>query len=195
MMMLLTQSDANASFALAKLLAPRMRNLTLGRSSEFSWPLLASSNAVYVGAERVIVGQLSNFPVKFAYSYDYLGIAALDPQPGEPKLYADPAAVNARDASEDGEAFALVSRFPGPAGQSELFTFTSNSAPARLAAVQWFSTPAGAGAAISRLKAGRRPPPDYFQMILKIRFRAGTPVETTYVRHRALAATVPTAKK
>lgn len=188
-------SDTNASFALAKMLAPRLANLTLGRSSEFSWPLLANNNAVYVGAERVIVNQLRNFPVKFAYSYDYLGIATLDRQDGEPELYADPPAVNARDASEDGEAFALISRFPGPAGQSELLTFTSNSAPARLAAVQWFTTPAGAGEVVSRLKAGGRTLPDYFQMILKIRFRAGTPVETSYVRHRELRATVPSGKK
>ena len=145
-------SDANASFVLGKLLAPQLNNLTLGRSSEFSWSLLANNNVVYVGAERVISAELQNFPVKFAYSYDYMGILNSQPAPGEPELFADPPSVNARDASEDGESFALVSRFPGPAGQSEIATFTSNTAPARLAAVQWFATSTGASDLVKRLR-------------------------------------------
>jgi len=187
-------SEANASFVLGKLLSPHIAHLTLGRSSEFSWPLLANNNVIYVGAERIIAAQLQSLPVKFAYSYDYLGITNARPQPGESPLFADPPAVNAGDASEDGESFALVSHFPGPAGQGEITTYTSNSAPARLAAVQWFTTPAGARDLVERLKKPSGQIPKYYQVILKIKFKAGVPVETAYVRHRELEP-VPTAIK
>jgi hypothetical protein len=188
-------SEANASFVLGKLLSPHIAHLTLGRSSEFSWPLLANNNVIYVGAERIIATQLQSLPVKFAYSYDYMGIATLQPEPGDPSLFADPPAVNARDASEDGESFALVSHFPGPAGQGEIATYTSNSAPARLAAVQWFSTPAGARDVVERLKQPSGRLPRYYQVILKIKFKAGVPVETSYVKHRELQASIPSSQK
>jgi hypothetical protein len=188
-------SEANASFVLSKLLSPHVAHLTLGRSSEFSWPLLANNNVIYVGAERIIAAQLQSLPVKFSYSYDYLGIVNAQPQPGEPPLFADPPAVNAGDASEDGESFALVSHFPGPAGQGEIATYTSNSAPARLAAVQWFTTPAGARDLMERMKKASGRIPKYYQVILRIKFKAGVPVETAYVRHRELETPAPAAMK
>ena len=89
----------------------------------------------------------------------------------------------------------MVSHFPGPAGEGEIATYTSNSPPARLAAVQWFTTPAGARDLVERLRKPNGQIPKYYQVILQIKFKAGVPVETTYVRHRELEATVPAPMK
>jgi hypothetical protein len=78
---------------------------------------------------------------------------------------------------------------PGPAGQGDIVTFTSNSAPARLGAVQLFTTPAGAKQLVSRLKAPNGRIPAHYQVILKVKFNAGVPTETAFIKHRELGPT------
>ena len=188
-------SEANAAFLLGRTLSPHVRHLSMERSSELSWRQLADNNVLYVGAERVILNQLQTLPVPLNFTYEYDGIANHDPKPGEPALFADPPEVKARDASEDGAAFALVSSIPGPAGQGEIVTFTSNSAPARLAAVQWFTTPSGAIELVNKLKEPSGHFPTHYQIILKVKFKAGVPTETSYVRHRELLPPVASDSK
>jgi hypothetical protein len=179
-------SEANAAFLLGRALSPHIRHLSLERSSELSWRQLADNNVLYIGAERVILKQLQTLPLALDFTYEYDGIVNHAPRPGEPELLADPPEVKARDASENGSAFALVSYFPGPAGQGDIATFTSNSAPARLGAVQWFTTPQGAKELASRLKDPNGRFPAHYQVILKVKFNAGVPTETSYVKHREL---------
>jgi hypothetical protein len=179
-------SEANSAFLLGRFLSPHLMHLSLERSSEISWRELASNNVIYVGAERIIAQQLKNLPVALEFTYDYAGVVNLHPQPGEPAVFEDPPEILALDASEDGAAYALVSHIPGPSGQGEMYTFASNSPPARLASVQWFVTPVGAKDLVIHMKGRDGGIPKYFQVVLKIKFRAGVPIETTYVRHRRL---------
>jgi hypothetical protein len=179
-------SEAIAAFLLGRTLSPHVRHLSLEKSSELSWRQLADNNVLYVGAERVILNQLQTLPAPLDFTYEYDGIVNHNPQPGEPALYADPPAVKAQDASEDGAAYALISYIPGPAGEGEIATFTSNSAPARLAAVQWFTTSTGAKELVGRLKQPGGHVPPHYQIILKVKFKAGVPTETSYIKHREL---------
>jgi len=179
-------SEANAAFLLGRTLAPRVPHLTLERSSELSWRHLADHNVLYVGAERVMLKQLQAFPVRLDFTYEYEGIVNHEPRPGEPALFADPPEVKALDASEDGSAFALVSQIPGPAEQGKIITFTSNSAPARLGAVQWFTTASGAKELVEKLGEPTGRVPANYQVILKVKFKEGVPTETSYVKHRQL---------
>jgi hypothetical protein len=179
-------SEANASFLLGRTLATHVPHISLARSSEFSWSQLANNNVVYVGAERIIAGQLQSLPVQMELTYDYTGVRNVHPQPGEPSLFADPVATLANPPSEDGESYALVSRIPGPAGQGEIQAFTSNSAPARMAAVQLLTSPEGARDMIERLKTESGQVPRYYQILLRVKFKSGVPTETSYVAHREL---------
>jgi hypothetical protein len=168
------------------MLAAHVPHLTMERSSELSWRHLADHNVLYVGAERVMLKQLQTFPVHLNFTYEYEGIVNHEPRPGEPALFADPPEVKALDASEDGSAFALVSQIPGPAEQGKIITFTSNSAPARLGAVQWFTTTLGAKELVEKLRQPSGRIPANYQVILKVKFTDGVPTETSYVKHREL---------
>lgn len=179
-------SEANASFLLGRALATHVPHISLARSSEFSWSQLANNNVVYVGAERIIEGQLQSLPVQLEFMYDFQGVRNAHPRPGEPALFADPAATLANPPSEDGESYALISRIPGPAGQGEMQTFVSNSAPARMAAVQLATSPEGAREMIDHLKGSSGHVPRYYQMVLQVRFKGGIPTETSYVASREL---------
>jgi hypothetical protein len=179
-------SEANASFLLGRTLAPHIPHIALARSSEFSWSQLANNNVVYVGAERIIEGQLQSLPVQLEFIYDFTGVRNAHPNPGEPALFADRVATLANPPSEDGESYALISRIPGPAGQGDLEAFTSNSAPARIAAVQLATSPEGAREMIDRLKGSSGSVPSYYQLVLRVKFKGGIPTETSFVAHREL---------
>jgi hypothetical protein len=74
------------------------------------------------------------FRFNLEFTYDFAGVENAYPQPGEPRLFADPVATVANPPSEDGESYAPVSRIPGRVGQGEMQALTSNSSPARIAA-------------------------------------------------------------
>jgi hypothetical protein len=188
-------SEAMAAFLVGRRLSPYVRHLSLEKSSELSWRQLADNNVLYVGAERVILQQLQTLTVPLDFTYEFEGIVNRNPRPGEPALYADPPEVKAQDASEDGSAYALVSYIPGPAGQGEIATFTSNSAPARLGAVQLFTTPSGAKELVDRLKLPNGGFPAHYQVILKVNFKAGIPTETSYIQHRELRSAIAPGSK
>jgi hypothetical protein len=179
-------SEANASFLLGRTLAPHVPHISLARSSEFSWSQLANNNVVYVGAERIIEGQLQSLPVQLEFMYDFAGVRNAHPRSGEPGLYADPVATLANPPSEDGESYALVSRIPGPAGQGDIQAFTSNSAPARMAVVQLATSIEGARDMVERLKTQSSQVPRYYQIVLRVKFKGGVPTETSYVALREL---------
>jgi hypothetical protein len=179
-------SEANASFLLGTTLATHVPHISLARSSQLSWPQLASNNIVYVGAERLIEEQLENLPVDLQFTYDYYGVQNRHPRPGEPKVFADPPAMLANQLSEDGESYALISRIPGPAGQGEMQTFVSSYAPARLAMVQLATSPGRARDLLERLKGPTGQIPRYYQIVFHVRFRGGVPTETSFVAEREL---------
>jgi hypothetical protein len=64
--------------------------------------------------------------------------------------------------------------------------FTSNSAPARIAAVQLATSPEGARDMLERLKTPSGQLPRYYQIVLKVKFKGGVPTETSYVAQRQL---------
>ena len=179
-------SEANASFLLGMTLASHVPHISLARASELSWSELANNNIVYVGAERIISERLRSLPVDLEFSYNYQGVVNAHPRAGEPDLFADPTIPNT--PGEDGESLALISRIPGPDGQGEMEAFTSNSAPARLAAVQMATSAEGAREIVTHLKGPSGRVPKYFQVLLRVKFHAGVPTETSYVTHRELGS-------
>jgi hypothetical protein len=187
-----TLGEVNASFLLGKLLAPHFRHISLSRSSELSWQQLADNNVLFIGAERIITQHLQAMPVDLALRGGFGGVQNLHPRPGEPAFLADHIQYG---ASDDGEAFAIISRVPGPGGQGDIETFTSDSTPGRVAAVQWFTNPSSAKVVASKLRKRGGQIPRYYQLVLKVKFKDGVPTETSYVMHRELRSNSPAAPK
>ena len=93
------------------------------------------------------------------------------------------------EAAEDGEAHVLVTHVPGPLGTSEIEVFTSNRTPGRIAAIEWFTNPAYARTLLGKMRKPNGEIPRYFQVVLKVKFKAGVPTETSYVMHREVHVT------
>ena len=92
-------------------------------------------------------------------------------------------------SAEDGEGYILVTHVPGPLGTTEIETFTSNRTPGRLAAVDWFTDPNQARILVSKLRSFSGQMPRYYQIVLKVKYKAGVPTETSYVLHHEVHVT------
>lgn len=178
--------EVNASFLIGKLLGPRVPALSLLRTSELSWQQLADNNVLFIGAPVFFENQLSNLPVRLDLVNARPGIHNLHPAPGEPAVLTDKLPTG---TAEDGEVHVLVTRVPGPLGTSEVESFTSNRTPGRVAAVEWFTNPAYARTLVNKLRRPNGQIPRYYQVVLKVKFKAGVPTETSYVLHREVHVT------
>ena len=178
--------EVNASFLIGKLLGPRVPALSLLRTSELSWQQLSDNNVLFIGAPVFFENQLGGLPVRLELVNARPGIHNLHPAPGEPAVLSDKLPTG---TAEDGEVYVLVSRVPGPLGTSEVESFTSNRTPGRIAAVEWFTNPAYARTLVNKLRKPNGQIPRYFQVLLKVKFKAGVPTETSYVLHREVHVT------
>jgi len=175
--------EVSASFLIGKLLGPRVPALSLLRTSEISMQQLANNNVLYIGASVFFDDELHGLPVQLDLVNARPGIHNLHPLPGEPALLSDQIPTG---SSEDGEAYVLITHIPGPLGTSEVETFTSNRTPGRLAAVEWFTDPSYARILVSKLRKPSGEIPRHYQVVLKVKYKAGVPTETSYVFHHEL---------
>ena len=175
--------EVSASFLIGKLLGPRVPALSLLRTSEISMQQLANNNVLYIGASVFFDDELHALPVQLDLVNARPGIHNLHPHAGEPALLSDQIPTG---SSEDGEAYVLITHIPGPLGTSEVETFTSNRTPGRLAAVEWFTDPSYARILVSKLRKPSGEIPRHYQVVLKVKYKAGVPTETSYVFHHEL---------
>ena len=128
-----------SSFLLAKLLGTRRQDISLARSSQVPLQELAENNVILIGPEVVFNQKLPGMQFEPALEQVSGGIRNLHPRSGEPALFADKPPST---APNDGEVYALVSHAPGPLGNTNIQSFTSNRTWGRQGAIQAFTDPA-----------------------------------------------------
>ena len=186
--------EVSASFALGKLLGPRVSAMSLLRTSQISLQQLADNNVLYIGASVFFYPMLRNCPAKLEFlpsvssSGATSGISVVEPKSGEPTKYNDQLPTG---PAENGDMYALVTHVPGPRRTSEITAFMANRTSARLAAVEWFTEPQYAKVLASKLRQPDGSLPHYYQVVLKVKFMSGVPTETSYVTHRGLTVAAP----
>jgi hypothetical protein len=176
--------DVNAAFLLGQRLGPHQPGMSLFRSSQLLWQQMADANVLFLGPPRFFVERLESMPLALEIVETPEGFRNVHPRPGEQERfpYRDPAGF----FTEDGEAVVLVTHAAGPAGNSDILTFASNSTFARLGAVSAFTDPAFARTLVSKLRASSAGMPRYFQVLLRVRYKGGVPTETAHLLHREL---------
>ena len=178
--------EVNASFLLGKLLGPRVQALSLLRTSELSFQQIADNNLLFIGAPVFFEKELESLPVKLEFVNARPGIHILHPLAGEPDTLSDELPSG---SAENGEAYVLVTHVSGPLGHTEVESFTSNRTAGRLTAVQWFTEPTHARTLLEKLRTPSGQIPQYYQVVLKVKYTAGVPAETSYVMHREVHVT------
>ncbi len=174
--------EASGAFQLGKLLGTRRKDILLTRSNLLSWPEISDTNLIFVGPPKFNT-QLQSAPIKEEVRLDPDGMRILNPRPGEPAFLKDSFLPGAQF---EGVTHALISCTPGLAGQGELLLLGGNASADTLAATQWVTQPWRAKELVSRLRESSGALPRYFQAVIRVHFKNGTPVESSYVLHRVL---------
>lgn len=84
------------------------------------------------------------------------------------------------------EDHALISRFPGLHGAGETTVLAGNSTEGTLAAVEFATRPRYAAELALRLRQSGGAMPRAYQVVVRARFQAQTPVDIRFVTHRLL---------
>jgi hypothetical protein len=177
-------SEVSIVFKLGKLLATRKANVSVTKSSDLTWKQLSENNVLSFGTGKALNLQLASMPVRLELESRRGGIYNLNPRAGEAREYLDEISLSAGE--QDGMIYALISHLPGPRGYGDVQGFASSLSAGRIAALQGFTDPEEARRLVDRIRNASGQIPRYYQVMLKVRFRAGVPIETSYVLHRAL---------
>jgi hypothetical protein len=177
--------EVEASFLVAKLLGPRLQNLTMVKTSNLSLQQLADNNVLFIGVQNLFfTEQTQAAPIEAPLLQVPEGIRNLHPGPNEPSLFVDQYSTA---PSEQGVAYALITHFPGPMGGNDVESFTSFRSAGYVAAVKAFTNPEFVKPLVAKLKescGGHMPA--YYQIVLKVKFKDDVPTEITFVLAREL---------
>ncbi|HPT25887.1 MAG TPA: hypothetical protein PLZ95_05665 [Bryobacteraceae bacterium] len=174
--------EASAAFVVAKLLATRVRDLRLTRSNLLSWEQINDDDVVFLGPPK-FNRQLQTAALTQDIVIEPDGIRNLKPRPGEPAYLQDKLSPG---KPAEGESHALITRMPGPSGVGVLFSIAGNASPDTFAAAEWLTQPWRAKELVDRLRLADGSIPEYFQVVLKVEFKQGTPVQSSYVMHHVV---------
>ena len=183
--------EASAAFVLAKLLAGRKKDLLLTRSSIVSWQQIMDEDVIFVGPPKFNL-QLQAAAMKQEIVIEPDGIRNLKPRAGEPAYLADNMVAG---RTSEGETHALISRTPGLSGVGELLVIAGNASADTFAAAEWLTQPQRAHELVQHLKKPSGSIPRYFQVVIKVGFKQGIPVESSYVFHHVVEAAAPAGSK
>jgi hypothetical protein len=174
--------EASAAFLLSQLLSPRKRTVLLTRSSILSWEQIVDDDVVFVGPPK-FNPQLQAAALAQDIVIEPEGIRNNKPQPGEPVFLHD---LLVPEKPAEGETHALISRTPGLSGVGELLVIAGNASSDTLAAAEWLTEPLRARELVRRLRTPSGELPRYFQAVVKVAFKQGIPVQSSYVFHHVL---------
>jgi hypothetical protein len=179
------RSELISTFVLSQFFASRRSDISLTSIGELSWQQFADNDVFLLAPRFKINERQTELPVKPAFIVSEAGIRNLQPRPGEPAVYPD-APLHGESA---GETIELVSVLPGPLGRTRIASVTGNRAWGVIGAVQSLTDPVFARVVVQKLSEHPGEIPPYYQLVMKVRYRDGTPTSASYVTHRALAMT------
>jgi hypothetical protein len=177
--------EVHAAFLIGKLLGKYAQNFTILKTSDLSWQQLADNDIIFVGVQNLFFeSQLKVLPTELQLVPVTEGIRNVHPRAGEPELFADKYVTAPQ---EEGTTYALITHLAGPSGGNHIESFTSSRSAGYIAAVKAFTDPQLARVITENLKkeSGGRVPP-YFQVLLRVKFKAEVPTATDCLLTRTL---------
>ncbi|WP_031499124.1 hypothetical protein [Bryobacter aggregatus] len=174
--------EASAVYASTRLLALRKQDMSITRSNLLSWQQVVDNDVVFFGPPKFNL-QLQANPMSQEIIIEASGIRNLKPAAGEPAFLEDRIIVG---PVAEGVTHALISRTPGLSGEGEFLIMAGNASPDTYAAADWMTNPKRAKELTDRLRGKNGKIPRYFQAVIRVEFKQGIPVQSSYVYHHVL---------
>jgi hypothetical protein len=178
-----SRGESLSTFALSQFFAGRRGDVSANRLGNLSWQDFADNDVILLAARTRVAELVAALPVRPAFMAADDGIRNLEPLAGEPSLFGD----GNHHPGSNGEGYELISVLPGPLGRTTVATFTGGLGWGIIGAIQALTDPDFARDAVQRLRASSRRMPRYYQMVVKIKYRDGTPTDVSCVVQRGLA--------
>ena len=164
--------EAQGAFELARLLLPRGRDLALRTSNQVNWEDISRFNVIFLGPPKYNV-QTLDLPVQQDFEISHARVRNLHPRPGEPADFEEkfvPGQANLE------EGHALISRLPGLHRTGEMLMLAGSSTESTRAAVEFMTRPEYVTPFVRWMRAQPGGIPPWFQVVLRARFKSGTPI-------------------
>ncbi len=170
--------EAAAAFRLALALGPS-KDLVLKRSTSLSWEDVHASNLIFLGPAK-FNRQLPDLPVEQDFVVEQGAVQNRHPQTGELARYQKPSAPDVEDIPED---YSVITRVKALSNWGDVLVLASTSTEGTWAAAEYLTTPALLGQMLARLRGAGGALPDYYQVVIRSRFKSQVPIHTEYVTH------------
>jgi hypothetical protein len=173
---------ANAVFQLSKLLATKRQNIFAKRSSDVSWDDLKANNVIILGkpeADPTVLRWLA----KGEFVETGGLIRNLHPAPGESGEWRDDGGGNSENWKQK---YALITILPGPGTKNWVMSMSGSGSEHPWAMADYLTDPENAGDLVRHLRLPSGKLPLAYQVVIRAKFKAQTPVKVAYVAHRAL---------
>jgi len=172
--------EAEAAVIISQLLSTRKQDVLLTRSNTLSWQQIVDSDVVFIGPPKFNT-QLQAAALSQDIVIEAEGIRNMKPQKGEPEFLRD----HIMPGSE-GETHALITRAPGLSAMGEMLVIAGNASPDTHSAAEWLTQPWRARDLVNHLRLPSGKLPTYYQAVVKVSFKQGVPVQSSYVFHHVL---------
>ena len=173
--------EAAGALAIERLLAGRGRDLSFRFSNQLAWEDIARNNVIFLGPPKYNQ-QTIDLPVRQDFEVSHAHVQNLRPAPGEPAYFEEKWAAG-RSYLEEGHA--LISRLPGLHRTGELMILAGSSTECTRAAAEYVTRAEYVAPFVGWMRE-HGGVPAWFQVVIRARFKAGTPIAIERVAFRAL---------
>jgi hypothetical protein len=174
--------EAAGAFALQRLLLPRGHDLALQTSNLLTWEDITRHNMIFLGPPKYNQ-QTLDLPIPQDFEISHSRVQNLHPRPGEPRSYEEKWAAN-HTLLEEGHA--LISRLPGLHQQGMMLILAGSSTESTRAAGEFLTRPEYVTPFVRWMKAQPGGIPPWFQLVVRARYKSGTPIAIERVAFHAL---------
>lgn len=175
----------HAAFAIAKLLGARGSGPTLKRSSALAPDDLRGSDVIFLSKPSTDPA-LRSLLARGPFIDQRVRILNLDPKPGESKEYVgsrDP-----KDPERSGERYLLITLMPGLHPTRRILSLASFNSEDPWALAEYLTSPEHAREMYEKMRLPTGKMPEFYQLLVKVQFRAQSPIQIEYVTHRILSS-------
>jgi hypothetical protein len=176
----------NSVFVLMRTVGRRQNQIWMKRADDLDWTDIFNDNVIFVGGVTAAAPRLRRVLESGDFVEDALQITNLHPKPGEQKVYRV-AHLNNTGAN-DGDKYALLSRFPGPRRGRYIMMLGSAHSELPWALAEYITNPLSMRELMQHVKLHSGELPEAFQLVLKVTLQSQVPVRVSYATHHVVAA-------
>ncbi len=173
--------EAEGAFELGRLLLTRDHDITLRASNQLTWEDIDHSNVIFLGAPKYNQ-QMLDLPGQQDFDIHSSRVRNLHPAPGEPSVFEEKWSP---DHVHLDEGHALISRLPGLHRTGDILILAGSYTESTRAAAEFVTRPEYVAALIKKIHE-KGDVPQYFQLVLHVRYKSHTPIAIEPVAFHAI---------